>query len=74
MEEPMINANRIPAQDLERLHWNQGGWEAWLGYRHRPSGTVVKRRCIPGMPLAAIDRELMSELAEKMRSEDLPEQ
>jgi hypothetical protein len=65
---------RIPGvddEDLERLHWRHGGGRGALGYRHLPSGISVYRECPPGVPVRAIDTELLVELQEALRSRGL---
>jgi hypothetical protein len=65
---------RIPGvadEDLVRLHWRGGGGRGSLGYRHLPSGISVYRECAPGVPVRAIDTELLIELQEALRSQGL---
>jgi hypothetical protein len=58
----------VPDEQLARTHWRHGGGRGALGYRHIPSGISVYRECPAGVPVQAIDAELLIELQEALRS------
>lgn len=61
----------VPDEDLERLHWNDGGGRGAAGYRHVPSGITVARECLPDIPTRHFYEEALAELERMLRERGL---
>jgi hypothetical protein len=58
----------IPDNHLQRLHWYLGpGKGSEYGYKHLPSGIMVGGAKPPGLTVFEFDRQLIAQLAAKLK-------
>jgi hypothetical protein len=59
----------IPNDDIERIHWWLGpGKGSECGYKHLPSGIMVRGARPPDMSAHQFDRRLFAEFLEKLKA------